>query len=293
MKTAVYIDVLFAVNFAINCLLLSGTAKITKNRASPFRIAAGAFTGAIYAVLMFFPQIKMLYSVMAKIAVSFIIVAITFTIRKFYAFFKTVLVFYITSFIFGAVSLGIFYFTGAGKGSVISNGIFYFNLPWRVLIFSSFTAYIIIRIMWRVYKTDKVRTYKNIQISLFGKNVSLTALVDTGNMLKEPVTQTPVVVADFNSLQPILPESFSIAYKQMHSSPESIILNSKGGEMTQRLRIIPFSSLGTADGMLLGFRPDSVKIDRHITQNIIIGISGRELSCSKDYDALINPEIFD
>lgn len=292
MKTAVYIDVLFAVNFAINCLLLSGTAKITKNRIYPSRIAAGAFAGAVYAVFMFFPQIKMLYSVMAKIAVSFIIVAITFTIRNFYAFFRTVMVFYITSFIFGAVSLCILYFTGAAKGSVISNGIFYFNLPWKVLIFSSFIAYIIIRVMWRVYKTDKVRAYKNLQISLFGKNVSLTALVDTGNMLKEPVTQTPVVVADFSSLEPIFPESFSTAYKQMNSSPESIILNCEGGEMIQRLRIIPFSSLGAADGILLGFRPDCVKIDRYITENIIIGISGTELSYSKDYDALINPEIF-
>lgn len=287
----VYIDVLFAVNMIINYLLLLATARIAKQSTSALRIALGSFAGAVYAVCMFFPQIKALYTVAAKIAVSFILVAITFTIRKPRTFFKTVFVFYITSFIFGGISLGIFYFTGAGTGTVISNGIFYYNLPLRMLIISSAIAYGVIRTVWKVYKSDKMRDYRKVDIYLHGKNVSLNALVDTGNMLSDPLTQTPVVVAEFERLQDILPQDFNTLYEELHDSPESIILSDSISDMASRLRIIPFSSLGTADGMLLGFKPDAVKIGKQVTEDIIIGIYGNHLSKNKDYDALLNPEI--
>lgn len=287
----VYIDVLFAVNMIINYLLLQATAKITRQSTSSLRIIIGAFVGAIYAVCMFFPQIKALYTVAAKIAVSFILVAITFTIRRTKSFFKTVFVFYITSFIFGGISLGLFYFTGAGKGTVISNGVFYYNLPLRTLIISTSIAYCVIRIVWKAYKSEKIRDFRKVDIYLEGKTVSLNALVDTGNMLSDPLTQTPVVVAEFQRLKNILPESFNSLYLQMHDSPESIIVNEEISHIASRLRIIPFSSLGENNGMLIGFKPDAVKIDKHITDDIIIGIYGSYLSKNKDYDALLNPEI--
>lgn len=292
MKTAVYIDVLFAINFIINFLLLLATAKISRLQFSYARVVLGSFIGAVYSVFMFFPQIKVLYTIAAKIAVSFILVAATFTIHKVRTFFKVVLIFYITSFLFGAVCLAGFFFTGGGGGTVISNGIFYFNLPLRILIFSSFASYGVIRILWRIYRADKFRTYKKVEISLEGKTVCLNGLIDTGNMLKEPVTHTPVVVAQFEPLQPILPDSFKEAYATMHSTPENLILNSEGGEMASRLRIIPFSSLGNSRGMMLGFKPDFVTIDKRISENIIIGISPDILSAGANYEALINPEIF-
>lgn len=287
----VYIDVLFAVNMIINYLLLLATAKITRQSTSTLRIALGSFAGAVYAVCMFFPQIKALYTIAAKIAVSFILVAITFSIKKVRTFFKTVCVFYITSFIFGGISLGIFYFTGAGKGTVISNGIFYYNLSLRLVIISSAIAYGVIRTLWKVCKSDRIRDYKKIDIYLYGKNVSLNALVDTGNMLSDPLTQTPVVVAEFERLKDILPKDFNSVYAELYHSPESIMLSADVNDMAPRLRIIPFSSLGASDSMLLGFKPDAVKIEKHIIEDIIIGIYGSNLSKNKDYDALLNPEI--
>ncbi len=287
----VYIDVLFAVNMIINYLLLQATSKITRHSTSAVRIILGSFAGAIYAVCMFFPQIKALYTVAAKIAVSFILVAISFNIKKVKSFFKTVCVFYITSFIFGGISLGIFYFTGAGTGTVISNGIFYYNLSLRLLIISSAIAYGIIRLLWKVYKSDKMRDFKQIEIFLNGKNVSLNALVDTGNMLNDPITQTPVVVAEFERLKNIFPQDFNMLYTELCHSPESIIINDNISDMASRLRIIPFTSLGANKCMLLGFKPDAVKIENKLREDIIIGIYGNNLSRNKDYDALLNPEI--
>lgn len=285
----VYIDILFVINLIINYLLLFTTEKLSKQYSPPWRLIIGATAGAVYAVCMFFPQVKMLYTTASKIIVSFVLVAITFTIRRWRTFLKTVIIFYITSFIFGGVSLGIFFFTGAGKGTMISNGIFYYNLPLRMLIISSSIAYITIRIIWRVYKSDRIRDYKQIEIWLMGESVKLNALVDTGNMLREPITGEPVIIAEFERLKSILPKEFNSAFK--NNSPEEIMCTDTDNELLRRLRVIPYTSLGSTDEMLIGFKPDSIKIGNHICENIIIGIYNRQLSQNKDYDALLNPEI--
>lgn len=287
----IYIDVLFAVNGIVNFMLLLATSKISKIQTHTWRLFIGAFLGAVYAVCMFFPQIEALYTIVSKIAFSFVLIAVTFTIKKVKHFLKTVFIFYITSFIFGGIALGLFYFIGFGKGTVISNGIFYFNLPWRILAVSSAVAYGIIRLVWKTLKSDRMRDYKRIDVYLKGNKVSLNALVDTGNMLSDPVSKMPVIVAEFDVVAPILPQSFISLYEALSSSPENIILENKDSYLASRLRIIPYSSLGTADGMLIGMKPDSVKIGKSFYDDIIIGIYNSKLSKNMDYNALLNPEI--
>lgn len=287
----IYIDVLFAVNGIVNFMLLLATSKISKIQTHTWRLFFGAILGAVYAVCMFFPQIEALYTIVSKIAFSFILIAVTFTIKKLRHFLKTVFIFYITSFIFGGIALGLFYFIGFGKGTVISNGIFYFNLPWRILAIASIAAYAIIRFVWKVAKADKMRDYKSVDIYLNGNKVTLNALVDTGNMLSDPISKMPVIVAEFSVIASILPQSFISLYETLENCPENIILENQDSHLASRLRIIPFSSLGTSEGILIGMKPDSVKIGKSFYNNIIIGIYNSKLSKNMDYNALLNPEI--
>jgi hypothetical protein len=55
-------------------------------------------------------------------------------------------------------------------------------------------------------------------------------------------------------------------------------------------KIIPFNSLGNENGMLLGFKPDYIKIyaeEVHKKSNIIIGIYDGKLSKANLYTSLI------
>ena len=45
-----------------------------------------------------------------------------------------------------------------------------------------------------------------VKIKLNGKEETVEAMVDTGNMLKEPITQMPVVVVESSLLEKILPQ---------------------------------------------------------------------------------------
>ena len=62
-------------------------------------------------------------------------------------------------------------------------------------------------------------------------------------------------------------------------------------DFESRIRVIPYSSLGEQNGLLMGFKPDAVKISEKCITNIIIGVYNRNLSATSEYDALLNPEI--
>ena len=79
MKTVVYIDSLFLLNFIINMIILKLTDVFSSSRTKTFRICLASSVGALYAVCMFFPKISFLYILPFKMLVSVFIVYITDT----------------------------------------------------------------------------------------------------------------------------------------------------------------------------------------------------------------------
>ena len=59
---------------------------------------------------------------------------------------------------------------------------------------------------------------------------------------------------------------------------------------------MPYSSVGTDKGMMVGFRPDSVKVENGIgsvmTSRAIVCVSPSQLSPDRRYRGLVNPDIF-
>lgn len=288
----IYIDVLFIINFVINYTLLALTGKISKAKTSKIRIFSGAFLGAVYAVFMFFPQIKMFYGALAKLSVSFIIIFVSFKIKKWILFFKTVFIFYVSSFVFGGVVLGVFYFTNAGLkyGSVLNNGIFYFNFPWKILFLSVGLAYIVAKLGFSTYKNQKNITYEEIKVSLKDKEAVLNALVDTGNMLSDPIENMPVIVAQLTSVKDILPDIMVDLINKNNFIDAPFLIESESF-IKAKIRLIPFSSLGKKDGMLIGFKPDFIVVRQKRIENVCIGVYNQSLSKSGVYNALISPEL--
>ena len=68
-------------------------------------------------------------------------------------------------------------------------------------------------------------------------------------------------------------------------------------EYTSRFRLIPFSSLGMQNGMLLGFKPDLVSIEFDGTkkklEKIIIGIYDKNITKNEEYTGLVGLDIFE
>lgn len=131
--------------------------------------------------------------------------------------------------------------------------------------------------------------YCDIRILNKGKEEKIRAMIDTGNFLKDPITNSPVLIVEKNSLNNILSK------KILENTEE--ILNGKYEfqndemEYAASFRVLPFSSLGKQNGMLLGFKVDQIETnindDEILRKDIIIGIYEKKLSSKKNYEGLI------
>ncbi len=300
VKPIIYIDVLFLVNFLINYILLWTTKKVSKIKISIIRLLIGALFGALYSIFMFFPSLKVYYTIVAKIFFSITLIAITYNIGKVKIFLKVLGMFYIVSFTFGGAALAIFYFTNIGAyiGAFVSNGIIYFKLPWKLLLISTLISYTIIKIIYSAFykRFSQNNIYVPLYIIFENKSVCIKALIDTGNSLYDPISKEPVIVVEFSAIKELMPlEIQNLFYGSDYNDLKVISGLVSSSIWLSRFRLIPFSSLGKENGILIGFKPDEIKIieedENRILKNIILGIYNKQLSKNDKYNALLHPEI--
>ena len=72
-------------------------------------------------------------------------------------------------------------------------------------------------------------------------------------------------------------------------------LDTLDDELKTRCRLIPFSSVGKSNGMIMGFRPDYIKIyqdeEEYMIKDTIIGVYKNKLSKNNYYAGLIGLEL--
>jgi stage II sporulation protein GA (sporulation sigma-E factor processing peptidase) len=281
----------------MNYIILWVTARFSKEYTSFLRLLFGALAGAVYAVIIFFPSLRFIYTLTFKILLSFFIIVISFFPQSLKQFLKILSIFYIVSFVFGGAAFGLFYFTNLG--AIISNGVFYIsNFPVKLLLLSSLISFFIIKFAWTAIQNriSKENIYILIDIVFENKIINLKGLIDTANSLHDPISNFPVIVVEYNAIKKILPDEIVEIFEKSKEDDlkliSSIMSNSK---WISRFRLIPFSSLGKQNGMLLGFKPDQVFINdldnKKEIKNIIIGVYNNKLSKDESYSALLHPEL--
>lgn len=292
----IYIDVLFAVNFLVNYLLLRVCCIFSGLKVYKYRIISGSIIGACYAVLVFFPDFTLIHSTVYKLLISMLIIAVSSPFFSVRSYLKTLLVFYAASFAFGGCVLGIFYFSnvGARLGAVYSNGILYFNLPWTILVLSGVVFYTSVKLFTIITKRNMQGKNLKKKILLYFKEnfIEVTALMDTGNSLVDPVSLSPVIIVEYKLLKNLFSKDIRDDLDRIGNENIEWIMN----DVTHKglpVRLIPFASLGKENGLLLGFVPDKIEIYDNcgirIIDKCVVGIYERQLSKDKSFGALLNP----
>ena len=168
----------------------------------------------------------------------------------------------------------------------------------KVIFIGAILGTIILVIAFRITKNkiSKKDMFCKIKIKLNGKEKILNAIVDTGNMLKEPLTGNPVVVIEKTSLYDLMPKEIlnnteSILGGDFEKIPDDITK-----EYISRLKIIPFSSLGKQNGMIIGIKPEKITVINEEVEeekdNAIIGIYNKSLTKRGEYNALIGIDLY-
>lgn len=209
---------------------------------------------------------------------------------------KLLIFFYLTSFVFGGAALGIIYVVNSGRIS-IQNGIIIGNYTLKTILIGIILAFIIIIISFKLIKNkiSKKDLFCKIVIKINQKEIKTKAMIDTGNLLKEPITNIPVIVVEHKLLYEAVPKEIlenidNILGGDFKNIPENI-----KNEYMSKLKIIPFTSLGKQNGMLLGIKADGIMVEEENEvkkiDKIIIGIYNKKLSKKEEYSALLGIDV--
>ena len=292
----IYIDIIFLENIIMNSIILYATSIILKKKTKFFKIVISASIGAIYSIAMYLTNLKIYTSAISKIILSIIMIYIAFKPNNFKTALKQVIIFYLTSFIFGGCTLNLINNLNSEKIS-IKNGVYTGEDVFKVIILGAIFAFIIVKISIKIIKNKFISKdmYCNIKMKINEKTVETKAMIDTGNLVKEPITNIPVVIVESSLLNGIIPKEILDNLENILCGNLNNISLDVQNEYFTKLRCIPFSSLGKENGMLVGIKIPEILIEKdeeeRKTSNIIIGLYDKCLTKKGEYRALVGAEL--
>ena len=209
---------------------------------------------------------------------------------------KMIIFFYLTSFVFGGAALGVIYMVNSGKIS-IQNGVILGNYTLKTIFIGIIIAFFVVLAAFKLVKAkiSKSDLFCNIIIELNNKEIKTRAMIDTGNLLKEPITNIPVVIVEDELLNDVIPKEILENIENILGGDLEKIPKNIKEEYISKLKVIPFSSLGKQNGMLLGVTANKIKVERENdvknVDKIIIGIYTKKLSKKNEYKALLGIDV--
>ena len=282
----VYADILFMINFLIDYIIAFSTSKATYIRTTKMRLILSALAGGIYSIFMFEKKLSFLYGTGAKLVFPVFIILLAFKIESIKSAFILLFNYYIISFAVCGTGVFINCFFGV---MVMENGLFYLKNNIFLFILSAMLSCGIIVYFLKILNRKNISgcIKKELEIFLDAKSTVVTGIVDTGNLLLDPVTLYPVIVVNYNSVKGILPKGLDDFLKE--ESDLNIPINRK---YITKIRLIPYKGVDS-NSVLKGFKPDYVtlKNENKRLNDVIIAVSYKKLSENNEYDAILNPQL--
>ena len=292
----IYIDVVLIENLVMNYIILLTTGIVSKIKMKYIRANLASLLGAIYSVVAYMGILEIYSSIFLKIILSILIVYIAFNPQNIKKMWKELLIFYLVSFVFGGAAFSLIYIVKP-QNIIMKNGLFLGTYTLKTVLLGAIIGFIIILSCLKFIKNkiSKKDMFCDIEISINDKKIKTKAMIDTGNCLKEPITSMPVVIIEHTLLYECMPKEILNNLENIIGGDFEKISEDIKNEYISKLKLIPFSSLGKQNGMLLGIKPQYLKIinEEEIKEikNVIIGIYNKSLTKKGEYRALIGIEL--
>lgn len=295
MVYTVYADVLWLVNFLLDLAILWGTARFGSFLTSWPRLLLASALGAFYGVGLLFPALAPLYAIPLPVLASVVMLLAAFGRLPWRRFGWLMACFYLLSLMMGGLVLALQALLGWGLGRQAS-------LVWLLpaLLLAAAAGGVGVAGFRRMLR--RFGLMSQVHISFGGQRVCLPCFLDTGNNLREPVGQRPVMLAELAALRHVLPPALWHGLRELYRTegenarPYQVWLACQEFEWSRRLLLLPFSSVGESQGLLLGFVPDELHFQlgdgRQVQsgQEIVLGICPLPLRGLKGCRAIVHPE---
>ncbi len=243
----IYADILLALNWWLDFLLLLGVRRMLGLTARPWRVAVGALVGALSAGVLFLPPLPWWLSLLVKLVAAAGMVMVAFGRSGWRDFLRQVLLLFGLS--AGMAGLcGALYFFVTPSDLYVFNGVVYYAVPPLLLVGLTVICYGLLSLIGYVSRrrAPAGRCF-HLHITYGHRTRAVPCLYDSGNHLTEPFSGRPVVVLERGEATWLLPVPGSA--EDIPTSP---------GEAGWR--VVPFDSLG-GRGLLPAFVPTAIEVD--------------------------------
>ena len=289
----IYIDIVFLENVLLNYIILLATAIMSKSKINYPRVLLSSSIGGMYAILNYIVNITFFLNITLKFAISIILVIIAFNSNKIKNIIKQLIFLYLVSFTFGGIAFMLL-FVISPENIILKEKHLVGTYPLKVTMLGCVLGFIIVFMVSKIIKDRMSKKTMLCELEIFykGKVKKVKTMIDSGNLLKEPITQTDVIIVEKDSLKEIVEKDI---LDNIDNILEGKWLESNGERVySYKFKLIPYMSLGNENGLLVGFKPDYIKIydeEENVRNDIIVGIYNGRLSKGNLYTSLIGLDV--
>lgn len=223
-----YLEVVMGLSFVVELLLLMGAGAIADAPVGKGAGLLGAGIGAVYAGACLLPGFHFLGNTLWHLVVLVFISLVAFGLRP--GNLRGAVLFVLLNLALSGVA------SGVGEGSFGTLAASAVVVPGLCLLGS--------------HGAD-ARRYVTVRLCHRGTRVTITALRDTGNTLRDPISGERVLVADAWTAKQLL----GLDRQQLACPVQTLAAGTVPG-----LRLIPYRTVGTGSGMLLAVRVEEMRM---------------------------------
>ena len=256
MGAEVYVDLYFLINASMDFFCLLITLRLLHLCTSSWRLALGAAMGGIYAVAALLLGLSGVLGFLADCAAAVFLCTVSLSpCGGWKRLLRAATVFVLTSMLLGGTMTALY--------TVLNR----LDLPFEALQGEGISVWLfgILALVSGVLTarggrflglSQKTKSVV-VEAVLFGKSVTLHALVDSGNLLRDPISGRSVIIADRKRLSKLLPPILNEA--QSATDPRLLSALQRDAKLASRVRLIP-TQTAVGEGLLLALFPDSLTV---------------------------------
>lgn len=234
----VYLDLLILLNFLVDLLLILAANRLAGHGTGLKRALPAAASGGLYAGACVLPGFTFLGNILWRAVSLALMSGIAFGFTQ--SGLRRGVLFVLLSMALGGIAVGL------GSGGF-----------WSLVLAA---AMVCLLCLLGFRSRAGQQRYIPVTIRHGGQTVTLTALADTGNTLRDPVTGRPVLVVEGRVAGKLL----SLTEAELADPVKTLASQTVAG-----LRLIPYSAVGRPAGLLLGLRVDGVELDGKEAEYIV------------------------
>lgn len=253
----IYLDLVMGLNFLIDLLLILGTNRLCGFPTGMLRAALAAALGGIYAVGAFISGFAFLGSSFWRMVFLVLMGIIAFGLNR--SAWRRTGIFLLLSMAMGGVALGI-----SREG-----------IP--ALLLSATAVWLLSRIGFGGAVGGK--EYIPITVTDGDRSISVIALKDTGNGLRDPISGEQVIVLGPEAAEKLL----NLTGEELRNPLDTV-------QKIPGLRLIPYCAVGQPGGLLVAKRFSSVKMDQRQC-SAVVAFAAEKIGRGEVFQALAGGSI--